>query len=145
MAKATGFQVDLETGNIEMNAGDTGSFSVTAEKESGNAWTDRDRMLWTVKDGNGAIVMQRIYRLDTALGNGVAVIQFHNSDTDTWEPGIYSTERRYGINPRWKGGAPSSEAECIDALITGDEMIEGDTVRTVFQGQLTVLAIQGKI
>ena len=139
------FVHDSENGNITMHRGDTGAFIVTAEKTSGSAWTDRDRMLWTVKDASGAIVMQRIYRLDTALGNGKAEIQFHNSDTDTWEPGIYSTERRYDISPRWKGGAPSSEADCIDALATGDEMIEGDVVRTVFQGQLTIAAILGEI
>ena len=139
------FVHDSENGNINMHRGDTGAFIVTAEKTSGAAWTDRDRMLWTVKDASGAIVMQRIYRLDTELGNGKAEIQFHNSDTDTWESGIYSTERRYNINPRWKGGAPSSEGECIDAMATGDEMIEGDVVRTVFQGQLTITAILGEI
>ena len=139
------FNHDNETGAITMHRGDTGAFLVHATKTSGEAWTDKDRMLWTVKDASGAIVMQRIYRLDTELGNGYAEIQFHNSDTDTWEPGPYTTERRYDINPAWKGGAPSSEGDCINALLTGDEMIEGDVVRTVFQGSLTISAILGEI
>jgi hypothetical protein len=35
MAKATGFQIDLETGDIKMNQGDTGSFKVHGSRLSG--------------------------------------------------------------------------------------------------------------
>ena len=141
------FEHDKETGNITMHQGDTGAFKVEAHRKSGTPWTANDRMLWTVKDGSGNIVMQRIYRLDDdeGLGNGVVEIQFHNNDTDQWEGGSYTTERRYNVNPRWKGGAPSSAGACIDALVTGDEMIEGDIVRTAFQGQLTISGVLGGI
>lgn len=141
------FEHDLETGNITMHRGDTGAFKVEAHRKSGIAWTAADRMLWTIKDQGGNIVMQRIYRLDDddGLGNGVVEIQFHNDDTDQWDPGAYTTERRYNVNPRWKDGAPSSAGACIDAMTTGDEMIEGDVVRTAFQGTLTISGILGEI
>ena len=44
MAQATGFRVDLTTGDITMNAGDTGSFWVHAERRSGEAWTTSGAM-----------------------------------------------------------------------------------------------------
>jgi hypothetical protein len=90
-------------------------------------------------------MLQRFYRLDDdeGLGNGVVEIQFHNNDTDTWEPGQYTTERRYDVNPRWDGDPP--EGMCVNALTAGVRMIEGDVVRTVVQGTLTIQGILGDI
>ena len=50
MAKATGFQIDTESGDIRMNRGDTGSFWVHASRKTGEAWTEDDRMLFTVRN-----------------------------------------------------------------------------------------------
>lgn len=133
-------------GNIIMHQGDTGSFKIHAQRASGIPWTADDRMLLTVKNSGGVIVMQRIYRLDDAwgLGDGVVLIEFHNNDTDTWESGPYQIERRYDVAPRWESGeAPAGR--CVDALATGDKMIEGDVVRTAFQGTLTISAVHGEI
>lgn len=145
MAKATGFIHHNDTGDIEMNAGDTGSFKVHCSRKSGEAWTEASRMLYTIKNQQGEIVMQRIYRMDDQwdLGDGVVLIEFHNDDTDTWEPGDYQTERRYNVNPIWEG-TPSS-ARCVNALTSDARMIEGVPVRTVFKGNLHIEAVQGRI
>lgn len=141
------FDHDTATGAITMHRGDTGSFVVHCSRASGEAWPEESRMLYTIRNGAGDIVLQRIYRMDDAfgLGDGVVLIEFHNDDTDNWEDSTYSTERRYNVFPVWKGGAPSSDARCVDALATGDEMIEGVPVRTVFQGTLTINKVLGDI
>lgn len=130
---------------ITMHAGDTGAFKVKATRTSGTDWTEDDRMLFTIRKASGEIVMQRFYRLDDdeGLGNGVVEIQFHNNDTDTWAPGTYSMERRYDVNAYWDGPAP--EGMCVDALTAGVRMVDGDVVRTVVQGSLTIQGILGEI
>ena len=145
MGKATGFQHDLMSGDIRMNAGNTGSFKVHCARKSGEDWPSTARMLYTIKDPQGVIVLQRIYRLDDAfdLGDGVVLIEFHNDDTDTWEPGQYTTERRYNLTPVWEG--TPSDARCVDALRTSARMIEGVPVRTVFKGILTIESVDGRI
>ena len=146
MAQATGFQIDLESGNVSMNQGDTGSFTVHCSRKNGESWPSQSRMLFTIKNTQGAIMMQRIYRLDDqwGLGDGVVLIEFHNNDTDEWDTGSYQMERRYNVNPIWEG--TPSDARCVDALADGAaKMIEGVTVRTVFQGTLKIDGVQGKI
>ena len=146
MAKATGFIFDTETGDIRMNQGDTGSFKVHCSRKSGEDWTRDSRMLYTIRNPQNEIVLQRIYRLDDQydLGDGVVLIEFHNDDTDEWSAGSYSMERRYDLTPIWDG-TPSS-ARCVDALAAGAaQMIEGDVVRTVFKGTLTIEPVLGKI
>lgn len=139
------FNVDLTNMEIKMHRGDTGSFKVHAERGSGEAWTEDDRMLFTVRSATGETVMQRFYRLDDAwdLGDGVVLIEFHNDDTDTWANGSYSTELRFDISPIWNGTAPT--ARCVDALTAGVRMIEGSIVRTVIQSTLTIDDIYGEV
>lgn len=146
MGAATGFQHDNETGDIKMNAGDTGSFKVRCTRKSGAEFPSTARMLYTIKNQQGDTVLQRIYRLDDqyGLGNGVVLIEFHNDDTDDWEPGDYSAERRYNVAPIWDG-TPSS-ARCVNAMAAGvAQMIEGVPVRTVFQGTLHIDGVSGRI
>ena len=141
------FNVDFETMAITMHRGDTGSFKVTATRESGTEWTSDDRALFTVMNGQGETVLQRIYRLDDQydLGNGKILIEFHNDDTDTWEPGSYSTELRYDVSPIWSG-SPIPTARCVDALAEGvPHLIEGPIVRTTIQSTLTILGVLGDI
>lgn len=139
------FNIDLETMTITMHAGDTGSFKVHADRASETAWTSDDRMLFTVKDGAGEVVLQRIYRLDDQydLGDGTVLIEFHNDDTDKLTPGIYETELRFDVDPIWDGTAPT--ARCVNALTAGVKMIEGSIVRTVIQSTLTIQSILGNI
>lgn len=145
MAEATGFKFDLATGNIHMNAGDTGSCKWHISRANGEDWPDTARMLWTVS-GTAGIVMQRIYRLDDQydLGDGYILMEFHNDDTDDWAAGTYSTEIRVDLDPMWQG-TPST-ARCVDALAPGAaQMIEGVPVRTVFVGTLTIDGVLGRI
>ena len=145
-ANTVGFHVDLDTMNIQMNKGDTGAFFVKATRAGGDAWTEDDRALFTIKDQQGEIVLQRFYRLDDQwdVGDGVIMIEFHNDDTDTWPAGTYSIERRYNVDPTWDG-TPST-ARCVNALAAGAaHMIEGVPVRTVFHGTLKIEGVQGRI
>ena len=141
------FNVDLNTMAITMHQGDTGSFKIGATRENETAWTEDDRMLFTVKNGQGEIVLQRIYRLDDQydLGNGKVLVEFHNDDTDTWEGGTYTTELRFVVDPIWDG-SPIQTARCVDALAEGvPKMIEGSIVRTTIQSTLTISGILGEI
>ena len=139
------FDVNLETMEIKMHRGDTGSFKLQATRESETAWTEDDRALFTIKNQQGEIMLQRFYRLDDqwGQGDGIVLIEFHNDDTDTWETGQYSLERRYDVAPRWDGTAPVGR--CVDALTAGVRMIEGDIVRTVCQSSLTIDNILGEV
>ena len=140
------FNVNLETMEITMHQGDTGSFKISAERASGTAWTENDRMLFTVMNGQGEIVLQRIYRLDDQydLGDGMVLVEFHNDDTDQWPAGQYTTELRFDVSPIWNGTAPT--ARCVNALAEGTpKMIEGDVVRTMIQSTLTIAGIIGEI
>lgn len=146
MAEATGFIFDKATGNIEMNAGDTGSCKWHITRKSGDSWPDTARMLWTVTAPSGEIVMQRLYRLDDQydLGDGWILMEYHNDDTDDWGPGTYQTEIRVDVDPMWDG--TPSEARCVDALAPGAaHMIEGVPVRTLFKGTLRIDGVQGRI
>lgn len=139
------FERNADATQITMHAGDTGAFKVKATRASGDDWTENDRLLFTIRNAAGEVVLQRFYRLDDddGLGNGVVEIQFHNNDTDTWAPGSYSTERRYDINPRWDGTPPSGM--CVNAMTAGVRMIDGDVVRTKVQGSLTINTVLGDI
>ena len=146
MAQATGFQFDNETCDIKMSRGDTGSTWIHAGRKSGTPWTADDRCLFTVRDAQNVIVMQRIYRLDDqwGAGNGWFLMEFHNGDTDDWANGSYAIEWRYDVSPSWKSGS-APEGRCVDALLTGDEMTEGAIVRTVIQATLTLDDVYGRI
>jgi hypothetical protein len=141
------FKVDYDTMAITMHQGDTGSFKIGATRESGAAWTEDDRMQFTVMNGQGEIVMQRYYRLDDQydLGDGKVLVEFHNDDTDQWPAGTYSTELRFDVSPVWDG-TPIPTGRCEDALVAGmPHMIEGPVVRTVIQSTLTIQGILGEI
>lgn len=145
MAKATGFRIDLKSMDIRMNRGDTGSFFVAATRRSGTAWTADDRMLMTITNSQGEIVIQRLYRLDNqwGAGDGVILVEFHNADTDTMAPGLYNVELRFDVDPIWNGTPP--ESRCADALTADARMVEGPIVRTVIHSTLTIEDVRGNI
>ena len=132
------FIVDLEKGDIKMHRGDTGAFKVHASRGSGDSWTEDDRMIFTVKNQQGEVVLQRFYRLDDqwGLGDGVVQIEFHNDDTDTWDNADYATERRYIVSPIWQGTAPISRV--ADALTANARIVEGSIVRVPATGQASL-------
>jgi hypothetical protein len=132
------FNVNLETGEITMHRGDTGSYKLHAARKSGDAWTADDRLIYTIKNQQGEVVLQRFYRLDDQwdLGDGVVLIEFHNDDTDDWANGTYGVEWRYVISPIWEGTAPTSR--CADALTADARIVEGSIVRVPENGQSTM-------
>ena len=141
------FNVNLETGEITMHRGDTGSYVLHASRSDGSEWTEDDRLLYTVKNQQGEVVLQRFYRLDDqyGLGDGVVLVEFHNDDTDTWDNGQYAVERRYVIDPIWEGTAPTSR--CANALTANARMVEGSIVRVPATGQtsMTLSDIYGEV
>ena len=146
MAEVNGFIFDKTTGNFELYAGDTGSGAFGFARESGSLFPDTARALWTVRNTQGDIMMQRIYRLDNqyGLGDGWFLIEFHNDDTDDWPAGTYTSEIRVDITPIWDG-TPSA-ARCVDALAEGAaRMIEGVPVRTKFKGTVKINGVDGRI
>lgn len=142
---AIGFEFDNETGNIRMNAGDTGSFVVHIARSGGEDWPETARMLYTIRNGNGDTVIQRLYRLDDAwdLGDGMILIEFHNDDTDSLDPGDYGTEMRVDMDPIWTGEPITARA--ADYLQETSRMVEGVPVRTIFQGTLHIEGVSGRI
>ena len=99
------FDVNYDTGAITMNVGDTGSFEVEAVRDDSELWTENDRAVFTIRNASGETVVERIYTLDNDdTGNGVLLIEFHNGDTDQLEPGSYTWELRFVVNPYYDGG-----------------------------------------
>ena len=139
------FVFNDETCAITMHQGDTGSKWIHAVRESETAWTSADRCLFTVRNAMNEVVMQRIYRLDDqwGAGNGWFLMEFHNNDTDTWQPGAYTTEWRYDVAPSWDGTAPTGR--CVNGMTAGVKMVEGSVVRTAIQSTLTIQGVLGDI
>ena len=142
------FDVNLTTMDITMHRGDTGAFKIHAARESGEPWTADDRMIFTVRDGNGTTRLQRYYRLDTGrvvdFGDGVAEIELHNDDTDKWGDGSYTTELRFVILPVWD----SADIPDGDVVTVGPDtprMIEGGVVRTRIQASMTLKNVLAEV
>lgn len=88
------FSVDTETGTITISRGDTGAFRVKAR--TSYTFQTADRALFTIKDGMGNIVRQRIYEIDENKGFNV---YFYNADTDSQEQTTFRWDVRWVINP----------------------------------------------
>lgn len=97
------FNVNGSTINI--SCGDTGSVDVNVDYD----FSTDDRALFTVKNSNGAIVMERIYEIE----NRKFTIYFTNSDTDKLSAGGYPYDIRFVINPRYMDGK----------IVDGDQVI----------------------
>lgn len=102
----------IENGQILLSIGDTAAFTVTARTDY--QFTEDDRALFTVKDGAGEVILERVYALDTELGNGVFRVQLSNSDTDSLAAGVYSWDVRYVLHPYY---------DTNGRIIDGDQVI----------------------
>lgn len=84
--------------NINLSRGDTGALRVAAtatlDGEPFTFGTD-DRALFSIKSGNGEIIMQKICEME----NNAFTVYFLNADTDSVAPGVYSWDVRYIIHP----------------------------------------------
>lgn len=115
---------------ITLSRGDTGALNVTATATlNGEPFTfgSDDRALFSIKNGNGEIIMQKAYQMtDNAF-----VVYFLNADTDSLSPGAYSWDVRYIINPYY-------DAE--GKIINGDQVITPKTPMN-----LTLLTVVGDV
>lgn len=117
------WNIDKNNSAITMHKGDTGAYWVQLRKKNGESFDSGDVALYTVKQGN-VVKMSREFPLDDdeGVGNGRFLIAFRNSDTDKWAAGSYVTEIRVVLNP----------------LREGDEVKDGDTVRTISASKSTI-------
>lgn len=123
------FSVDETTGHIQLSVGDTASFTITA---TGYTFAAEDRALFTVKNPSGVAVLERTYPLAEAEpGNGIFVVQIANADTDTLQPGGYSWDVRYILNPYY---------DETGRIISGDQVITPKAAMV-----LTLLPVVGEV
>ena len=87
----------IENGAITLSRGDTAAFTVTARADY--EFQPEDRALFTLKDSAGEVILERVYHLDTELGNGVFLVQLSNGDTDQLVPGVFTWDVRYVLHP----------------------------------------------
>ena len=118
----------IENGQITLSCGDTASFTVTAV---GYEFESEDRALFTVKDGGGDVILERVYALNTALGNGVFLVQLSNADTDRLPPGAYNWDVRYVLHPYYDESG---------RIVDGNQVITPKTAQA-----LTLIATVGEV
>jgi hypothetical protein len=103
---------NIENYTITLSRGDTASFTVTAKTDY--EFAAEDRALFTVKDSAGEAILERVYALDTELGNGRFLVQLSNSDTDRLAVGAYTWDVRYVLHPYY---------DSTGRIIDGDQVI----------------------
>ena len=97
---------DVNGTTITMSRGDTGAMKLTANvtrKDTGEPYVfgERDRALFSIKGGN-QLVKQKSY----PLVNNQFTVVFMNADTDQLNPGGYTWDVRYIINPYYNDDMP---------------------------------------
>lgn len=128
------WDVNETTMAVTMHQGDTGAYTVTIELEDGEEFVDGDVAIYEVWQGDTRLI-HREFNLQpdeptyTEYGDGVFLIAFRNSDTDTWDPGTYNTEIRVSLNPIRSSG----------------KVVDGDTVRTMVQSTIQINNVYIKI
>ena len=104
--------------NIELSRGDTGAMKVNATATLGGepyTFGSDDRALFSIKNGQGEIIMQKAYEMT----NNLFTVYFLNADTDSLAPGNnYTWDVRYIIHPYY-----DSDGKIID----GDQVITPKT------------------
>ena len=98
--------------NINLSRGDTGALKVSATATlEGEPFTfgAYDRALFSIKSGNGEIIMQKICEMTA----NEFTVYFLNADTDSLAPGVYSWDVRYIIHPYYQDGR----------IVDGDQVI----------------------
>lgn len=115
------FRVDEESGTVELNSGDTGAWEMEAHRDDDEPWGENDIAVFTVRNNENKIVIQRIYHLnDEENGNGVFLILIQNSDTDDLPAGQYTWEVRYIVDPLY-----DEDGEPVDGSIVDTPGISG--------------------
>lgn len=124
------WNIDENTMAVTMHKGDTGAYTVTIELEDNEDFVDGDVAIYEVWQGSTRKI-HREFNLQpdeptyTEYGDGVFLVAFRNSDTDTWDPGTYNTEIRVSLNPIRSSG----------------KVVDGNTVRTVVKSTIEILGV----
>lgn len=111
---------------ITLSRGDTGALKFTAETDY--SFASNDRALFSVKNGNGEIVKQAAFPLDS---DKAFVVTFYNADTDRLAAGGYTWDVRYIINPYY---------DAAGNIINGDQVITPETPK-----ELQLLQVVGEV
>ena len=99
--------------NITLSRGDTGAMKVKATATlNGEPFTfgADDRALFSIKNGQGEIVKEKIAELD----NNEFTVYFLNADTDNLSPTTYFWDVRYIIHPYYDDNG---------RIVDGDQVI----------------------
>ena len=110
--------------SITLSRGDTAAFRINISFNGDYTPEATDRVLFTIKDGSGQIVKQKIYALDENNGFNVYL---YNDDTDDLSVASYRWDIRYVIHPYYD---PSGKIADGDQVIT-PELPMGITLLSV--------------
>lgn len=107
----------VEETNITISRGDTGAVRMHANvtrRDTGAAYTfgERDRAVFSIKNGQGALVRQKAY----PMVNNAFIVVFTNQDTENLNPGGYTWDIRYVINPYYDTDPPAGTWTDYDEL-----------------------------
>lgn len=107
----------VEGTNITISRGDTGAVRMHAtvtRRDTGTAYTfgECDRVLFSIKDGSGALKRQKAY----PMVNNAFIVVFTNQDTENLAAGSYSWDVRYVINPHYDTDPPEGTWTPYDEL-----------------------------
>lgn len=114
----------LNGSEIQISRGDTGAIKFTA---TGYSFEESDRAMFSVKNGAGTTVFQRV----CAMSNNAFTIYFRNQDTDSLPAGGYNWDVRYVIHPYYDANG---------TIVDGDQVITPKLPQS-----LTLLTVVGEI
>lgn len=112
------FDVNRETGYIDMHRGDTGAFTI---RFTGYTLTSNDRVLVTFKSQTGTEIKKAYY---TPENNRIRIL-FRNPETDYLEPGDFKWDARVIIDPEYDENGNVVEGTGEEA-----EIVDGGAVST---------------
>lgn len=98
---------DVDGMKVSITVGDTGAVRI---RGIGHRFNAEDRAVFSVKTGNGSVIMQRVF--DGLETDGSFVVYFHSQDTIGRAAGSYQWDVRYLIHPYYDG---EDENRIIDA------------------------------
>ena len=121
---------NVEGYNISLSRGDTGALIVNATATLGGEpfiFAQDDRALFSIKNQNGDIIMQKAYQMD----NNSFTVYFLNNDTDSLSIGPYQWDVRYIIHPYY---------DADGKIVDGDQVITPTLPQT-----MTLLTVVGDV
>lgn len=93
---------DVDGMTITLTIGDTAAVKIRA---TGYELDTDDAVLFTIRTGNGSVMMERVYTNKTGVRadgpietDNSVIVCFHNADTEGYPAGNYTWDVRYIIN-----------------------------------------------